>query len=408
MEELQKRSTNESKTIVCYLEENKERGFSAVSLSLNSVQKSYPEFDLDLTFSAGQGELMTLLGPSGCGKTTTLHLIAGFITPDSGSISIGDEDVTALATNARHLGVVFQDYALFPNMDVEGNIGFGLRMQGWDRNGIRRRVRELLDLVRLPGYERRVVTQLSGGEQQRIALARALAPNPRLLLLDEPLSALDAKLRKELRSEIKRIQRTLRLTTLYVTHDQEEALAISDRIAVMQAGAIEQIGTPFEVFNRPRSLFVADFMGLSNRVQARVLSAEENRVRLETPEGPFLVRHPRPPARGSEAILVFRPERGRIFSPEGEKGSGAEISNREPYLRESRQRENVLRGNILSSEYQGENTIIRVKTGSGMYTVSSSNTTAPEEDGAERLGEAFPPDTPVSLFIHESDLWLIQ
>ena len=369
-----------------------------MSLTLRNVQKSYPEFDLDLSFTAAQGELLTLLGPSGCGKTTTLHLIAGFISPDRGSISIGGEDVTALAPHVRHVGVVFQDYALFPNMDVFGNISFGLKMQGWERAAIRSRVHDLLELVRLPGYEQRVVTQLSGGEQQRIALARALAPEPRLLLLDEPLSALDAKLRKDLRNEIKRIQRTLHLATLYVTHDQEEALAISDKIVVMQAGKIEQTGTPFEIFNRPRSLFVADFMGLSNFIDARVRSADGKLVHLETPEGPFTVYHPQPPRDGSRMTLVFRPERGRIFAP----AAHAESLKKD---------ENTLHGKIISSEYLGESTIVRVRTENGIYTVSSSNTSVMNHEAVDRgkpSAEVFPPDMPVSVFIHQTDMWIVS
>ncbi|GAH85320.1 unnamed protein product, partial [marine sediment metagenome] len=201
-----------------------------MSLRLDGIKKRYPDFKIDVSFNANDGEILTLLGPSGCGKTTTLHIIAGFIEPDEGRIFLNDNDVTYLPPHMRNVGLVFQDYALFPHMNVFSNIAFGLRMHGWSKKDMEKRVKNLLHLIRLLKYENRIVTELSGGEQQRIALARALAPNPDILLLDEPLSALDALLRKELRSEIKRIQRELKITTVYVTHDQEEALALSDKI----------------------------------------------------------------------------------------------------------------------------------------------------------------------------------
>ena len=349
-----------------------------MSLVLKKIEKSYPEFDLDLTFTAEKGMLLTLLGPSGCGKTTTLHLIAGFISPDSGTMSIGSEDVTARPPHLRKLGVVFQDYALFPNMNVFGNIAFGLRMHGWPRDRIQRRVQDLLDLVRLPGYEHRIVTQLSGGEQQRVALARALAPEPRLLLLDEPLSALDAKLRHELRFEIKRIQRELGLTTVYVTHDQEEALAISDRVVVMQAGQIEQIGTPFEVFNRPRSSFVADFMGMSNSIEGRVISCEGDQVLLDTKEGSFTVHFTHPLPRDAKVTFVFRPEKGL------------------PVAKTNKSHTNMLVGRITSSEYLGESTILKVTTNAGEYSVKLQ--------GAPALLT----NTPAQVYIHPDDLWILE
>jgi ABC-type Fe3+/spermidine/putrescine transport system ATPase subunit len=367
------------------------------SLKLEGLEKSYPEFDLDLNFTAEEGELLTLLGPSGCGKTTTLHLIAGFIEQDRGSIYIGDEDVTAKPPHMRHLGVVFQDFALFPNMNVLGNIGFGLRMRGWARERIHARVRELLALVRLEGYEGRLVTQLSGGEQQRVALARALAPNPRLLLLDEPLSALDAKLRRDLRTEIKRIQRTLHITTLYVTHDQEEALALSDAIVVMQQGTIEQIGNAFQIFNRPASPFVADFMGLTNSIDARILSSKDGVVEVDTPEGRFTVLYPDPVQAGERATLVFRPGRCRVVAP-------ARSSARDERKR------NIFRGMVMSSEYLGETSILKIKTETGLYTVASpSRWTGLREDAREMQGDevAHAADTALDVFIHPGDLWIV-
>ncbi len=324
-----------------------------MSLEIKEVKKQYPEFDMDLSFSVEQGKLLTLLGPSGCGKTTTLHLIAGFLSPDSGDIRIGSESVTDRAPHERNIGVVFQDYALFPNLNVFGNIAFGLRMHGWERQKIEQRVAELLELVRLSGYESRTVTNLSGGEQQRVALARALAPHPRLLLLDEPLSALDAKLRKELRSEIRRIQQEVHLTTVYVTHDQEEALALSDRIAVMNSGRIEQTGSPYEIYNEPQTLFVADFVGMSNRINGRILKNSgiehaESVFETLTPEGKFTVRCPKKRMLEPDAVLVFRPEKCIL-----DGGSGDE---------------NRISGVISAFEYIGDNAIITVRTKHGEYT----------------------------------------
>jgi len=329
-----------------------------MSLQIKEVTKQYPEFNMNLSFSVEQGKLLTLLGPSGCGKTTTLHLIAGFISPDSGDIIIGSESVTARAPHERHIGVVFQDYALFPNLNVFGNIAFGLRMHGWERKKMELRVTELLELVHLSGYESRTVTNLSGGEQQRVALARALAPRPRLLLLDEPLSALDAKLRKELRSEIRRIQQEVHLTTVYVTHDQEEALALSDRIAVMNSGRIEQTGSPCEIYNEPQTLFVADFVGMSNRIYGKILKNSgikhsESVLETITPEGKFKVRCLKKRALGPDVVLVFRPEKCIL-----DRGPGDE---------------NRISGVISAFEYIGENTIITVQTKHGKYTAKLSS-----------------------------------
>jgi ABC-type Fe3+/spermidine/putrescine transport system ATPase subunit len=349
-----------------------------MSLILKHIRKSYPEFDLNLSFTAEKGELLTLLGPSGCGKTTTLHLIAGFIEPETGSLLIDGEDVTHTPPHLRNLGVVFQDYALFPNMRVFGNVAFGLRMHGWTAPHIHDRVHSMLDLVRLTGYENRFVTQLSGGEQQRVALARALAPEPRLLLLDEPLSALDAKLRRDLRLEIKRIQRELNLTTVYVTHDQEEALAISDSIVVMQQGSIEQIGTPFELFNRPRSSFVADFMGMPNRIEGNVQEIDGRSIRIHTDEGPFYAQYTKPISVNEPVVLVFRPEKCTPIEDSDDV-----------------QHTNLISGNIMSCEYLGEFHNAVLRTEQGEYTVKMQHTAAP------RVG------APVRLRIRPEDLWIL-
>jgi len=225
------------------------------------LKKRYPEFLLSASFEAASGTLVSLLGPSGCGKSTTLSLITGIDHPDSGKILINDRIVNSVPPWKRNVGLVFQNYALFPHMNIFQNIAYGMKVRRLSHEYIRERISELLKLVGLEGYEQRHIGQLSGGEQQRIALARALAPNPDVLLLDEPLSALDAKLRERLRDEIQRIQQELRITTIYVTHDQDEALSISDKIIVMNQGKVEQVGTPEEIYRHPATLFTGTFIG---------------------------------------------------------------------------------------------------------------------------------------------------
>jgi len=241
-------------------------------LKLDGLGKSFGPNQVvkDVDLSIGRGEFVSFLGPSGCGKTTILRMIAGFETPTTGRIVVDGNDVTRLHPSQRKIGMVFQAYALFPNMTVGGNIAFGLKIAGIGRDEARRRVAEMLDLIGLPGLEERYPYQLSGGQQQRVALARALAPRPSMLLLDEPLSALDAKIRLSLREQIRQIQKELGITTIFVTHDQEEALSMSDRIVVMNAGRADQVGTPFEIYNRPKTNFVASFVGTLNVLKARV------------------------------------------------------------------------------------------------------------------------------------------
>jgi putative spermidine/putrescine transport system ATP-binding protein len=252
-------------------------------LRLEGVQKRFAGgvtavHDFDLI--AARGEFVSFLGPSGCGKTTTLRMIAGFEQPTAGSIFIDDRDVTRVPPNQRNVGMVFQSYALFPNMTVADNVAFGLKMRKRPSDAIKRRVTELLELIHLPDKADRYPYQLSGGQQQRVALARALAFEPIILLLDEPLSALDAKIRVALRHEIRDIQRQLGITTVYVTHDQEEALELSDRIVVMSEGRVEQIGTPFEIYNFPATDFVASFVGTLNTVPAKVVDPARRRLTL--------------------------------------------------------------------------------------------------------------------------------
>ena len=248
-----------------------------VSVELRGVSKRWDNFELQVDLSARDGEFLTLLGPSGCGKTTTLRIIAGLERPDSGRVLFGGKDVTDLEPYERNIGIVFQDYALFPHMTVFKNVAFGLEMRKLPRAEIERKVRWALELVGLEGFENRYPEQLSGGQQQRVALARALVVEPEVLLLDEPLSNLDAKIRERLRSEIRRIQRELGITTIYVTHDQEEAMAVSDRIAVMNIGRVEQIGEPLELYYHPKTDFVARFLGISNILE---LEADNGVARL--------------------------------------------------------------------------------------------------------------------------------
>ena len=229
----------------------------------------------DVSLTVAEGELLTLLGPSGCGKSTTLRMIAGFEEPDEGRISIGGTDVTHVLPNKRGIGFVFQNYALFPHLTIFENVAYGLRVQGKAEAEIARAVSEVLALVGLANYERQQPHQLSGGEQQRVALARAVVFRPRVLLFDEPLSNLDAKLRVEMREEIRSLQKRIGITTVYVTHDQEEAMAISDRIAVMDRGQAVQQGTAHDLYYRPVSEFVARFIGRANLVDGKVLSAGE-------------------------------------------------------------------------------------------------------------------------------------
>ncbi|WP_297536690.1 ABC transporter ATP-binding protein [Thermococcus sp.] len=255
-------------------------------------------------------ELFTLLGPSGCGKSTTLRIIAGLDYPDSGHIYFGDEEVTYLPSYQRGAVLVFQNYALWPHMTVFDNVAYGLKLKKLPKEEIRRKVEWALELVKLKGFENRYPTQLSGGQQQRVAIARALVVEPKVLLLDEPLSNLDAKLRLEMRSEIRRIQRELGITVIYVTHDQEEAMAISDRIAVMNVGTVEQVGTPKEIYESPRTEFVASFMGKTNVIPAKVVDRQGDRVTVEFES--FRLDGLHYSGDSDKVVLVIRPERIKL------------------------------------------------------------------------------------------------
>jgi putative spermidine/putrescine transport system ATP-binding protein len=278
-------------------------------LKIDNITKSFKETQVvkgvDLAFN--KGEFVSLLGPSGCGKTTILRMIAGFEMPTTGTILVEGKDITGLPPNRRKIGMVFQAYALFPNMNVADNIGFGLKIAGMPRAQRDARVEEMLKLIGLSGYGKRFPFELSGGQQQRVALARAIAPQPSMLLLDEPLSALDAKVRVRLREEIRAIQRELGITTVFVTHDQEEALSISDRIVVMNAGIVEQFGTPFEVYNRPQTRFAATFVGTLNTIHAKVLDAGAKVVSIDG-QNVTIPALPAAARTGDVVSLTMRPE----------------------------------------------------------------------------------------------------
>ena len=307
----------------------------------------------DFNMSIEKGEFVSFLGPSGCGKTTILRMIAGFESPSGGTISINGKDQSRLKTNQRSIGMVFQAYALFPNMNVFDNVAFGLKVAGTPKAQIDARVKEMLALIRLEHLADRYPYQMSGGQQQRVALARALAPKPQLLLLDEPLSALDAKIRISLREEIRQIQRQLGITTVFVTHDQEEALSISDRIVVMNAGHADQIGSPSEIYNRPATRFVASFVGTLNMIDAAVVDPGAKTVRIG--DQLIALREPLGDKKPNDPItLALRPEAASLT------GSG----------------DTALRGEVVSASFLGS--VVRTKIAVGENTVSFDMFNSPD------------------------------
>jgi putative spermidine/putrescine transport system ATP-binding protein len=290
-------------------------------LEINNVSKIFGnavavnDFDLQVD----KGELVSFLGPSGCGKTTTLRMVAGFEIPTSGRIVVNGEDITDKAPNQRDVGMVFQAYALFPNMTVADNIGFGLMIARKPASDRKKRVAEMLEIIHMSDFGDRYPYQLSGGQQQRVALARALALSPQVLLLDEPLSALDAKIRVSLRAEIRSIQRQLGITAIYVTHDQEEALSLSDRVVVMNGGRMDQVGTPFEIYNFPKTEFVAQFVGVLNSTKAEIVDPASNRLKLDGQQvqtAESLESY----HTGDQVVVAIRPERLN-FASEGQKAN---------------------------------------------------------------------------------------
>jgi putative spermidine/putrescine transport system ATP-binding protein len=290
-------------------------------LALRNISKNFGDFVAvrDFNLDVKKGEFVSFLGPSGCGKTTTLRMIAGFEIPSAGTISLESLDITEKAPNARNVGMVFQSYALFPNMTVAQNIGFGLQVRKEKESDIKDRVNEMLSIIHMEEKADSYPYQLSGGQMQRVALARALAIRPEVLLLDEPLSALDAKIRISLRAEIRSIQQRLGITAIYVTHDQEEALSLSDRIVVMSKGEMEQVGTPFEIYNFPTSVFTANFVGTLNTADGEVVDPEKGVVAIDgvTFESATDIKARR---KGDKVRVAIRPERFS-FVAEGKKAN---------------------------------------------------------------------------------------
>ncbi|GAB4532998.1 MAG: ABC transporter ATP-binding protein [Anaerolineae bacterium] len=315
---------------------------------------------IDLTIE--DGEIMTLLGPSGCGKTTTLRCIAGFLIPDEGEIYLGDQQITRLLPEKRGIGFVFQNYALWPHMTVFDNLAFGLRLRHIPKSEIKERVDEALALVRLSGFAERYPRQLSGGQQQRIALARALVIQPRVLLLDEPLSNLDAQLREEMRFEIRELQKSLGITAVYVTHDQAEALVLSDRIAVMNQGVITQIGTPQQIYNQPNNRFVAGFIGLSSFVEGIVtqLDSATSRATVTTSDN-LDIRVPADNLSLNRKItLAVRPEHITL------RLDASTVVSEEA---------NLLEGEVIRAAYLGDVIDYRVRVGSWELRLHTSTDT---------------------------------
>jgi len=299
----------------------------------------------DVNVSIEKGEFVTLLGPSGCGKTTTLRLIAGFEFPSRGRIVLDGLEINELPPNRRDMAMVFQSYAIFPHLNVYENIAYGLKIRKLPADQIKRQVARVLELTELGGLEKRAPNQLSGGQQQRVALARALVMEPKVLLMDEPLSNLDAKLREQMRTEIREIQQRLGITSVYVTHDQVEAMSLSDRIVVMNLGKVEQIDAPQDVYRKPKTAFVANFIGRTNFVPATVAALEDGGLRVEALAGALAVPHPETPRRaGESATLVVRPDAIRLTQ---QAGQFAGVVKRSTYLGSQVEYEVEVAGQVL-------------------------------------------------------------
>ena len=335
-------------------------------LDLIQVSKIYPNALRpaveDFNLQVQPGEFVSFLGPSGCGKTTTLRMVAGFEAPSAGQVMMDGKDITNIRPNQREIGMVFQSYALFPNMSVADNIGFGLKVGGKSAAVIKERVQEMLALIKLEDLGARYPFQLSGGQQQRVALARALAIRPKLLLLDEPLSALDAKIRVSLRNEIREIQRRLGITTIYVTHDQEEALSLSDRVVVMNNARVEQVGTPFAIYNFPKTRFVASFVGTLNTLTAEVVDPAAG---LLTVQGqPVHAVPPLAHKAGTQVALALRPELLMLDVENGIEGvSGA--GDAAP--------ENQLAGTLETITFLGSIVRMQIRVGDSIVLLDKFN-----------------------------------
>jgi spermidine/putrescine transport system ATP-binding protein len=350
-------------------EREQEAGVPVADVRLERVTKRFDDVVAvdDVSLEIPRGSFFALLGPSGCGKTTSLRMIGGFEEPNDGVIYLGDRDVTGLPPYKRDVNTVFQSYALFPHLSIYDNVAFGLKRRGVRGAELKTRVAEALELVALKGFERRKPRQLSGGQQQRVALARALVNRPRVLLLDEPLGALDLKLRKQMQLELKRIQHEVGITFVHVTHDQEEAMTMADAIAVMNAGKIDQLGTPTELYETPHTVFVAGFLGISNLLRGTVEG--DGAVRLE--EG-TVVRAPAAAGRSGAVSIGIRPEKVRLGTQE----------------------ENRLSGEVRESAYIGVSTQYIVDTRAGAITlyVQNAEAGAPSVQPGDQVTLSWSPD----------------
>lgn len=357
----------------------------SVTLELKNLKKTFIKNNAlfnaveTVNLSVSKGELVTFLGPSGCGKTTTLRMVAGFETPTDGRILIGDVDVTDVTVNKRNIGFVFQNYALFPHMTILDNVGYGLKMRKESTSEIKRKVAEALEMVGLERAEKSYPNQLSGGEQQRVALARVLVMKPQVLLMDEPLSNLDAKLRLHMRTEIRKIQKQLGITCLYVTHDQKEALTMADRIMVMNRGKVEQVGNPFDIYTRPQSLFVADFIGQANIIPGVLEDLDSDNGNVKIGESTLRTKLllEKTYARKDMVSVILRPESMSL----GEESDG------------------LLRGTIKHSIFSGDRMEYQVELDQGQTILVMENffpgMKIYRED--ERAGLCFDPNLALAL-----------
>jgi spermidine/putrescine transport system ATP-binding protein len=346
------------------------------------LKKSYGDVVAlkEVSLDVKPGEFITLLGPSGCGKTTLLRLLAGFEVPDAGQILISGRDVAALPPYERPVNTVFQHYALFPHRTVAGNVAFGLESKGLPKPEIAERVTRALEMVRLPSFGERRIDQLSGGQKQRVALARAVVMEPEVLLLDEPMAALDLKLRKEMQVEVKNLQERLQITFVFVTHDQDEALIMSDRIAVLSQGRIEQVGTPEELYERPRTRFVADFLAVKNILETRVVDAAGGKASLRTPGGLMLLAADDGGyAAGATAWIGIRPERLHLEAVSGKAGT------------------NALAGILEDEIYLGDSTEWHVRLGELLLIVAEDAVRARNRRRGEAVLVSFDPSAVLRL-----------
>jgi len=344
-------------------------------LELQELHKRFGDFTAiqEIDISLEGGEFLSLLGPSGCGKTTALRIVAGFERPTHGRVVVEGKDLTAVPPNRRDMGMVFQAYSLFPNMSAEDNVEFGLRVRGQHAGDRKKRVAELIELVGLTEAAKRYPHQLSGGMQQRVALARALAIEPRVLLLDEPLSALDALVRVQLREEIRRLQTQLGITTLYVTHDQEEALSISDRVAVLSKGRIEQIGVPAEIYNEPATPFVAEFIGTMNRLEATVTNPDGGEVDHKGTR--LRVGDTRGKQSGERVLVLVRPETLAVERAPDGAGEGA------------------LGGEVVAHIFLGSTTRLKIDAAGEELSADVPSTTAGTLPVGTRVRASFPAES---------------